>query len=203
MNELMLLQPQDDSLYNEIIKENLDKRILVFNGGVDDTLIENYALYILKWNAEDKDIPVDKRKPITILINSGGGECIVGHMFCSLIMESKTPIRTVCLSLAASMAYHIYLAADYRYAFKGSILLQHDGEIQVSNSTSKAKQTMQFFDDMEKRTKEYVLSRTNMTEEFYDKIYEQEFYMYANTVGKELGIVHYIIGEDCDLDEIL
>ena len=203
MNELMLLQPQDDTLYNEIIRENLQKRVLVFNGEVDDTLIENYALYILKWNAEDKDIPVDKRRVITILINSGGGECVVGHMFCSLIMQSKTPIRTVCLSLAASMGYHIYLAADQRYAFSSSVLLQHDGNVVVQNSTSKAKQTMLFFDDMEKRTKEYVLSRTNMSEEFYDKIYEQEFYMYANTTGKELGIVHYIIGEDCELDDIL
>ena len=41
-----------------------------------------------------------------------------------------------------------------------------------------------------------------MTEEFYDKIYEQEYWMYASE-AKELGCIDYIIGKDCDLDEIL
>ena len=40
-----------------------------------------------------------------------------------------------------------------------------------------------------------------MTPEFYDEIYEQEFWMTADK-AKSLGVVDYIIGEDCDLDEV-
>ena len=56
---------------------------------------------------------------------------------------------------------------------------------------------------MEERTKQHVLKYTKMTEEFYDKHYDQEYWMYANDKGKEFGMVDYIIGEDCTIDDIL
>lgn len=199
---LSLLGGGGDDLFTEIIKENLDQRVLVFNDDVNDMVIENYILYILKWNREDKDIPVEKRRDITIYINSPGGSAIAGFNFVDVIRNSATKVKGVCFGLAASMGYHILLACHERIGFKNSILLQHDGEISISNSTSKAKDTMKFFDSMEQRTKEYVLSRTTMTEEFYDKIYDQEYWMYADE-AKKLGCIDKIIGEDIDLDEIL
>lgn len=203
MAELMqLLSNGNDDLYTEIIKENLENRILIFNDEVNDCVIENYILHILRWNREDRDLPVDKRKDILIYINSPGGSSIDGFNFVDVILRSKTKVVGVCFGLAASMGYHILLACHDRIAFKNSILLQHDGEISIQNSTSKAKDTMKFFDSMEQRTKEYVLSRTNMTEEFYDKIYDQEYWMYADE-AKELGCIDKIIGEDIDLDDIL
>lgn len=201
---LAALTGGNEDLYEEIIRENLEKRILVFNDEVNEAVLENYILYILKWNKQDKDagIPRDKRKVITIYVNSPGGNNMDGFNFCDVIMKSITPVRTIVFGLAASMAYHIVLAAEERIAFENSILLQHDGEIAIQNSTSKAKDTMKFFDNMEKRTKEYVLKRTKMTEEFYDKIYDQEYWMYADE-AKELGVITKIIGEDCTLDDIL
>lgn len=203
MGELMaLLGNENNNLYTEIIKENLDNRVLVFNDEVNDAVIEDYILHIINWNREDINIPVEHRQKIKLYINSPGGECIVGFNFVNVILASTTPVVGVCFGLAASMGYHIFLACDERIAFRDSVLLQHDGEIAIRNSTSKAKDTMKFFDNMEKRTKEYVLSRTKMTEEFYDAHYDQEYYMYANDQGKELGCVHKIIGEDCGLDDI-
>ena len=201
-NIMELMAGGNDDLYTEIIKENLSERILIFNDEVNEALIENYVLYILKWNKEDKDIPVEKRKPITIFLNCPGGNVIDGFNMVDAVLASKTPIRGVCFGLAASMGYHILLACDERIAFKNSVLLQHDGEIAIQNSTSKARDTMRFFEDGERRTKEYVLSRTTMTEEFYDKIYDQEYWMYASE-AKTLGCVDLIIGEDIDLDYIL
>lgn len=203
MAELMqLLGGGNDDIYTEIIKENLENRILVFNDDVNDCVVENYILHILKWNREDRDLPVEKRHVITIYINSPGGSSIDGFNFVDIIQSSKTPIRGVCFGLAASMGYHILLACHERIGFKNSILLQHDGEISIQNSTSKAKDTMKFFDSMEQRTKEYVLSRTKMTEEFYDKIYDQEYWMYAQE-AKDLGCIDKIIGEDIDLDAVI
>lgn len=203
MAELMtLLNSGNDDLYSEVIRENLEHRILVFNDEVNDCVLENYILHILKWNREDIDIPTDKRKTITIYINSPGGNSIDGFNFVDVIRCSKTKIRGVSFGLAASMGYHILLACHDRIAFKNSILLQHDGEISIQNSTSKAKDTMKFFDNMEQRTKKYVLSRTTMTEEFYDKIYDQEYWMYADE-AKKLGCIDKIIGEDIEFDDIL
>lgn len=202
MADLTTLLSGNDDLYTEIIKENLEQRVLVLNDEINDAVIENYILYILKWNREDKNIPVDKRVPITIYINSPGGSAMDGFCLCDAILGSITPVRGICFALAASMGYHIYLSTHERYAWRNSIFLQHDGEICVANSRSKAKDTMKFFDNMEERTKEYVLDRTTMTEEFYDKVYEQEYWFYADE-AKELGVVDKIIGVDCTLDDIL
>ena len=193
---------QGDDLYTEIIKENLDNRILVFNQEVDDDAVENYILRILKWNRDDIDIPVEKRKKIKIYINSVGGDTFVASNMVDVIMQSKTPIMVVGLSLVASAAFHIFLAGHERISFSHTIFLQHDGSISISNSSKKARETMDFLSESEQVTKEFVLARTKMTEEFYDDHYDVELYLLA-TKAKELGIVDYIIGEDISIEEIL
>ena len=117
-------------------------------------------------------------------------------------LASKTPIRTIGMGMVASAGYKIFLAGDERYAFSHTSFLMHDGETSIENSSSKAKQTMKFFDSMDERSKRYVLEQTNMTEEFYDSIWEQEFWFWPDQ-GKELGVVHKIIGEDCELEDLL
>ena len=120
-----------------------------------------------------------------------------------VIQASETPVYTVCFSDCASMGFHIFISGHKRYAFKNSILLIHDGEITVNNSSSKAKDTMKFFETLDKRIKNHVTSSTKITNEFYDSIYDKEYYIYANEEGKELGCVDYIIGEDVPMSTIL
>lgn len=204
MNELMLLQSQNDTLYDEVIRENLEHRTLIFNDEVNDSMIENYILYILKWNREDRDIEPSKRRKITLILNSPGGDCILGFSgMVNCIEQSKTPIRVVGIGLVASMAFHIYITAKERYSLQNTVFLMHDGEKNSgSTSGSKFKDIARFFDSMDERTKQHVLKYTKMTEEFYERHLEREFYCYADE-AKELGCVDYIIGKDCDLDEIL
>jgi ATP-dependent Clp protease protease subunit len=203
MNDLILpISGSQSDTYDEIYREFLGKRILVFNEEVDDSMVENIVMYILKWNMDDVDIPVEKRKPIKILFSSVGGDTFVAQNVADVILQSKTPIIGVGLSLVASACYHIFLACHERVGFKNTIYLQHDGTISISNSSKKARDTMNFFENMENENKKFVLDRTKMTGEFYDSIFEQEYYMYS-TEAKELGVVDKIIGIDCTLDEVL
>lgn len=190
-----------EDFYGEIIRENLDNRILIFNDQVDENVMENYILRIIKWNREDANVPVEYRPKIKIYIDCPGGEVVTGLNFVDVIMQSKTPIVGIAFSMAASMGYHIFLACHERLAFKNTVFLQHDGELVIQNSSSKAKDTMHFFNRMDERLKKHVLSRTTMSEEFYDKIYDQEYWMFADD-AKALGVVDKIIGEDCNIDEI-
>ena len=190
-----------DEFFSAQKKECLENRILVFNQDVDDNLVEDIVLYILKWNMEDKDLPVEKRTPIKIYLSSTGGDSFVAQNVVDVIMNSKTPVIGVALSLVASAAYHIYLACHERISFSGSIFLQHDGTINISNSSKKAQDTFKFFEELESKNKDFILSRTNMTEDFYNKIFESEYWMLADE-AKELGVVHKIIGQDVDIDYI-
>lgn len=195
--------PEDTTIVESLIRHYLDERILIFNNTVDVDILEDITLQIIRFNHEDKGLPVDQRKPIKLYIQSPGGDMVSGFNLIDVIEASKTPVYTVCMSNCSSMAFYLFISGHKRYAFKNSILLNHDGEISLSNSNAKAKDTFKFFEEMEARSKDFVVSHTAITPEFYDSIYNKEYFMYANEEAKELGCVDYIIGEDVTLDEIL
>lgn len=201
---LLPLTDGSDTLYEEIMRDCIENRILVFNEDVSDSLIENYIMYILRWNREDRNIEdVSKRRKITIILNSCGGDCMIGFGgMVNCIESSKTPIRVVGVGLVASMAFYIYICCKERFSFRDTVYLLHDGEKSAYNSGSKFKNVAAFFDNMDNRTKEHVLKYTTISEDFYDENYEKEVYLYADE-AKKLGCVDHIIGEDCTLDDIL
>lgn len=203
MSDLLeLLATDQTSLYEATIKNGLQKRILIVNQEINDSVIEDFIMNIIWWNMEDKDIPKEKRKPIKIILNSPGGDAIVAFGLIDVIQASITPIMAIGIGCVASAAYYIMLGCHDRITTKNTVLLQHDGYIQVQNSAGKSKDTMKFFEEMEEKTKQYVLAHTKMSEEYYDKHYNQELYLYAET-AKELGCIDKIIGEDVTLEYIL
>ena len=196
------LTSNQNSAYEELYREYLDERTLFLNNEINEDVIEDYVMYIIKWNKEDRDLPDDKRRPIKIFISSPGGNVFDANILIDVITNSKTPVWGIGLDLVASAAYIAFLACHRRCAFKNSVFLQHEGEMAIENSRSKFKQTSEFFDSQEKSTKEFILSRTNMTSDFYDSIFEVEFWM-TSEKAKELGVVEEIIGIDCSMDDII
>lgn len=192
-----------DTIYDELVKYNLEDRRIILNGAIDSNILEDVVLHIVKWNQEDKGKEKADRKPIWIYINSGGGDVLSGFSAIDIFNTSETEINGVVFAYAASMAGYLIMACHNRYCFPNSVILMHDGEIGVSNSASKTKDTMKFFDKLDERTKQFVLKHTKITPEFYDEIYDKEYYIYGNDKGKELGIIDYVIGEDVSLSEIL
>ena len=126
-NEFSYIEEMGADVYDELMKFYTGKRVLIFNKDIDNTIIESYAIRILKWNEEDKNITPNLRKPITILINSCGGDLFSTLFFIDIIKQSKTPIRTVGMGFVASAAYYIYINGHDRIAFENTTFLQHDG----------------------------------------------------------------------------
>ena len=191
-----------DDFYDGIIKENLNNRVLILNQEIDDSILESYILYVLKWNKEDKDKSVSSRKKIWLILNSPGGEKLAGTMFLDILQNSVTPINCLIISLAASMASYIPMVCDKVYAFSHSVVCMHDGDTGVEMSTRKASDVMAFFRKCDEKLDEIVLNNTKITKEFLDEIADREYYIFASE-AKELGIIDYIIGEDCTLDDVL
>lgn len=197
----ILSSTNDNTFYDEVIRDFYNDRILILNDEITENLIEDCIIFILKWNQSDKALPVENRKPITIFINSGGGDSIIAMQLVDVIKASTTPVKVVGMSLVASAAFHIYIAGHERVCFDNTIFLMHDGDVTISNSTSKAKDTMKFIEELDARYKNHVLSSTKMTEEFYDDHYNIEFFLFGDK-AKEYGIVDKIIGTDCTMDYI-
>lgn len=202
MDEFFTLPEESNSIVDELLRGMLGERIIVINDTISIDILEAASLQIIKFNKQDKDIPREKRSPIWLYIQSPGGSVMSGLNLIDIIDSSETPVYTVCFSNCSSMAFHIFISGHKRFAFKNSILLNHDGEVSLSNSSSKAKDTMAFFNSLEDRIKNHVVSKTKIDPDFYDSIYEKEYYMYANEEGKILGCVDYVIGEDVSLNDI-
>ena len=202
MEELLFQIDEDDGLYQEIVKNHLNDRRIIINQEITDDLLESVCLMILKWNSEDKNLPVDCRKKIVLYLNSDGGDAIMGSQILSIIKNSKTPVITVGFAKCASMASYILASGSIRYCFPNTVVLYHDGQTGYVSSGNKGKDIQRFYDKLDERMTEFMIENTNMTKEFLEEIKDREYYMFPEE-AKERGIIDKIIGIDCDLDEIL
>lgn len=200
-NTFSIMEEMGTGIYDDLMKYYTNKRVLIINKDIDNSVIESYAIRILRWNDEDKNILPEKRQPITLLIHSCGGDLFSTLFLIDIIKQSKTPICTVGMGLVASAAYYIYINGHKRLAFENTVFLQHDGTISIADSNSKVKDFMAFNDLMEERIKESILSQTKITADFYDKTFDKEYYFFADK-GRELGVVDKIIGQDIELVDI-
>lgn len=106
--------------------KNLQNRTLWLDSEVDDTWLE-FIRNILMWNEEDKDLPIDQRKPIKLMLFSYGGDLDTNNAFIDVIRASKTKIWAVNVGQACSAACFISIACHRRLAFPNASYLIHQG----------------------------------------------------------------------------
>lgn len=191
-----------DELVSEIVKANYSNRRLIINADIDDGLLESICLYILKFNAEDKNIPVEKREPIWIILNSAGGSVTFGMGLLDCIKNSITPVYCLVIGIAASMASYIPMVCNNSYIMPNGVICIHDGQTGIIQTSRKANDTMNFYNSCDERLHNIILETTNITEDFLEDIADREYYIFSEK-AKELGIVKNIVGVDCTLDEVL
>lgn len=187
-------QYKPNTVYETVYKELLDKRILYMNDDVSDSLIDMIAVPIIMLNEEEKDIPQEKLKPITIYISSDGGDANVCTYLVEVIEKSRIPIHCRVLSVAASAGLYIAISCHKRYASKNSIFLLHKGSVAFMGNTGEAEDFIEFykeeiggiFDDL-------ILRRTKITAEELKKIRRNETYCLGQEALDKYGFIDEII----------
>lgn len=183
--------------------EDIEERRLYINDIIDSEVVDSIVYHIMRYNREDKEIDVKERKPIILYINSNGGSVPDGYAVIDAIMNSITPVYTVNQGYCYSMGFLIFLSGSKRYCMPSATFLMHDGSTMGWDSTAKMKDRMDFeTKQVEEYTKKYIMSRTSIDEKLYDEKYRVEWYFYP-TEAKKNGVVDYIVGEDCTIDEII
>lgn len=181
---------------------DLKQRKLFLNVDVEQLSVADIVKHIMQYNKEDKGIDPKDRQPILLYVTSNGGEVDSGFELIDIIQNSKTPIHTINLGYQYSMGFLIGLAGHKRYATQNAKFLMHDGSNFIYNSGAKAQDQMEFQRKVEERVKQYILSRSKLTSEEYDSKLRVEWYLFASE-AKDKGFVDSIIGEDCDIDEVI
>lgn len=187
----MLLAPDND-VYMQLYKKLIKNRILYYNSDVNDSLIDMIAMPILTLNEEEAYIPTEKLQPITIWLNTSGGDIIPTLFTVNVIRNSRIPIHVKVLGIAASAGLYLTVACHKRIGSKSSIFLLHKGSLSLGGDTSSVEDTMEFFKGpVDQQFIDLITERTKITEEMLKKIRRNETYV----LGEEAMNVYGFIDE--------
>ena len=176
----------------------LSDREIVWNDIITDCMID-VPLYIIKWNKEDANVPVEERKPIKIFINTNGGDLSVTMLTASVIALSKTPVITIGMGRAYSGGALLLMSGHKRLIFDSTSVLIHDGSSGAIGDTGKVLDSLEFTKDSEDRVIQFVLSHTRITSELMKENYRRDWYMFSED-AIYYGVADKII---TDIDEVL
>ena len=142
------------------------------------TCVEGYIRF---WNQQDEQnkIPIDEREPIKLYIDSGGGSLTDTLTIIDAIALSQTPVITINIGMAYSGGFFIFICGDHRVAYPYSTFLYHEGSAGQSGDAGKFRNFADFYMKQLDMLKEVVLKHTNISEEFYESIKKDDFWMTA------------------------
>lgn len=178
------------------------RRKFHLNDTVSQDTVADICRHIMQINHEDEGILVNERRPIILYISSNGGSVPDGYQLIDAIENSITPVYTVVVGYAYSMALLIFLAGRKRFTMPNATLLMHDGSNFIWDSGSKAQDQADFNRRLNLRIRDYILSHSKLTPEEYDAKLRVEWFMFAEE-AKEKGFVDKIVGIDCRIEEIV
>lgn len=178
--------------------DGIRNRMLYLDNDVESELILEMQKYIISWNREDKDIPIEQRKPIKIMIFSPGGDVISMYNLIDIILLSKTPVYTYNIGMAYSAAFDILLAGHKRYCLPRSRALFHGGSAAFSGTATQVNDQSDNYKKIQKESEDWVLERTKITKAQFSKKKRNEWYFTASE-QVEYGIVDTIITDITDL----
>jgi ATP-dependent Clp protease protease subunit len=171
-------------------------RVLWIEGEIGDGLFE-LSKMILRYNMEDRNIPVDERKPIKIFINSPGGDLDSTLAFIGLMNISKTPIWTIDACWAYSAAGLILMAGHKRYALPNTECLIHSGSGQIGGSFEQTTEQMKNYKYLVDKMRDFILNKTKIDQKLFKKMSTKDWYIYTEEM-LSLGIVDEIV-DDLDI----
>ena len=136
-------------------------------GAVDEDLALEVRLYVKMWNDEDKDIPVEERKPIKFIIDSCGGELNACFSIVDTIENSLTPVYTYNVGKAYSAGGIIFISGKKRFSYPRSSFLWHLGSAENSGDAHKFINFNEFYKRQLKKMCDIVLNKTKVDPNFF------------------------------------
>lgn len=191
IENLQLPSPELLSYY-----QDESNRTFWIDGEIDGNLTE-FSKLIIKYNKEDKDQPIEERKPIKIFITSPGGNLDETLAFIGLIGISKTPVYTIDAGWAYSAAGLILMAGHKRFALPNTECLIHSGSGSLGGSFEQTTEQMKNYKALIDKMREFILSHTTIDAKLFKKQSAKDWYINTEEMLK-YGIVDAIV-DDLDI----
>lgn len=142
----------------------LGKRCVSISGEINEESAVDFTDKIL-------DLNLESNEPITVLINSNGGEINSGLLMYDAIVGSKAPIRMICRGKAYSMGAVLFACAKERYMLPNSELMLHQPMLggKVLGNASSIKSISDSMLETKKKINKLLSKHTKKTEEEIDE----------------------------------
>ena len=178
--EDMLAEGQIDIAQYQYFHQLFHHRTIVFNGSVDDNIIEKVYLPLKDFEEDDNS------KPITIILNSFGGSVTEGFFLAHYLSKYKKKIDIIVTGCAASMAAVILAGCGKnpnitRKCYPNSYLLIHDGYVAIGAAES-----------VDNDIRDFIVENTNITLEQYESHCRHQWFIKAPE-ALELNLIDEII----------
>lgn len=198
INDLMVCLEEnvkeDVTSFEDIInlKSSLDREIYLSD--ISDGIGAVISSIISYWNKIDKDTMDSCGKPISIIIDSPGGSLTDTFTIIDAIKLSKTPVHTIVIGTAYSGGCLVAMTGHKRYAYPHASFMLHEGSTSTGGDSHKFINYSKFYQLQLKQLRDIVISNTKMTDEFYESIKRDDYWLTAEE-AKEMGVIDEIIKE--------
>lgn len=148
------------------------------------------------WNTIDEldKIPIEKRQPIKIYIDSPGGDLDATFSIIDSILLSKTPVWTITIGTGDSGGFFIGICGHKRIGYPHSSYLLHEGNCQNEGDAHKYLQAVEFYKKKLIMLKQITLKKTKITEPEYKKHKKDDLWFTAEDALNK-GIIDEIATE--------
>lgn len=164
----LFLEEEKSTLLDKVEKELFKDRVIYLNEDISSYTISNIVPLIHKINKDDEGVEVADRKPIHLHVTSYGGSAYDGWSIVSAIENSKTPVHTYVEGYAMSMGLPIFLAGHKRILGRFASLLYHELRGGASGTRQEVKRLDKEYDRLQKLYDDYIISKTDVTQEILD-----------------------------------
>lgn len=189
LNQVKISEYSKAAELTDIIK---NRSVII--GDIDEdtgSIIDNFIKF---WNGYDEElnIPVEKRTPIKLCIDSCGGDFLSVLTIIDSIENSKTPVWTINIGKAYSGGMFIMCAGHKRLAYKRSSFLFHEGSVGgVGGDANKFQNYADHYKALRNEMKKIVTEKTNISVEEYEK-HEKDDWWFMTEEALEKGVIDEI-----------
>jgi ATP-dependent Clp protease protease subunit len=206
MNELNVLEGIQESTVDRQLPHpalrdfyrDEQERLFWVDTDINENLLELVKM-IMRCNKEDKDVPVEKRTPIKVFIDSPGGDITSLWTTIKAIEISKTPVYTICYCTAFSAAADLLASGHKRYALPGTSAMVHSGSCMFGGTMEQAESMKKHFDKLGKKITDYFLAHTKVDNKVFKKKAPNDWYFDEEEM-LEYGLIDEIVN---NFDEIM
>lgn len=181
--------------HDGLLERLLKTRTILVAKPVDKELMERVTAQLLLMSHEDS------RKPITVYVNSPGGDADSGFAIYDMMRFVKAPVRTICAGLCASAAVIIFVGGDrgQRFSLPNSRFLIHQpstyAQGQASDLEITAKQILKIRD----RYNAIVSAETGIKADKILTDANRDFWLNTEE-AKSYGLIDKIVTEQGEID---